>query len=220
MTANALSVLNNTADVFDSGDTVPGGLLAQISAKASDRFANVNLGSSTWYLFFNTTVPPFNSQLVREAVVAGLDQNAMNKLSSGTLSPGCYFVAPAVPGHPTAPCPYGNPSSGGDLAKARALVERSGLAGTKVTVWSEIRPPGQQWMTYYTTFLNQIGLKASIQLIADANYFTTNQLLGGDPANAVWLGPLLAATEMSACEPVYGHAPTGGRHAFSVSQLI
>ena len=36
--SNALSVLNNTADIFDWADTIPGSLLPQIKAKASDRF--------------------------------------------------------------------------------------------------------------------------------------------------------------------------------------
>src|ERR1700753_379039 len=44
---NALSVLNNAADVFDWSDTMPGSLLPQINSKAKGRFANVNLGGST-----------------------------------------------------------------------------------------------------------------------------------------------------------------------------
>ena len=47
------------------------------------------------------------------------------------------------------------------------------MAGTPVTVWSETRSPRQQWMTYYTQFLNQIGFKATQKVIADANYFST-----------------------------------------------
>jgi peptide/nickel transport system substrate-binding protein len=173
VSSNALAVLNNTADVFDWADTIPGSLLPQIKAKASDRFANVNLGGSTYYIFFNVTKPPFNNQLVREAVVTGLNEQAMNKLASGSLVPACFFLPPGVPGHPTSACPYGNPASGGNIAKAKALIKQSGDAGQSVTVWSETRSPRQQWMTYYTSFLNQIGLKASIKVIADANYFTT-----------------------------------------------
>ena len=173
ITSNALAVLNNTADVFDWADTIPGSLLAQINAKASDRFKNINLGGSTYYIFFNVTKPPFNNQLAREAVITGLNESAMNKLASGTLAPACFFLPPAVPGHPTGSCPYGNPASGGNIAKAKALIKQSGEAGAPVTVWSETRDPRQQWMTYYTSFLNQIGLKATIKVIADANYFTT-----------------------------------------------
>ena len=107
VTSNALSVLNNTADVFDWADTVAGSLLPQIHAKAAGRFQNINLGGSTYYIFFNVTNKPFNNQLAREAVVTGLNQDAMNRLSSGTLAPACFFLPPSVPGHPTSTCPYG-----------------------------------------------------------------------------------------------------------------
>ena len=97
----------------------------------------------------------------------------MSRLGSGTLIPGCFFLPPNMVGHPTGACPYGDPKSGGDIAKAKALVQQSGMAGTPVTVWSETRSPRQQWMTYYTQFLNQIGFKATQKVIADATYFTT-----------------------------------------------
>jgi peptide/nickel transport system substrate-binding protein len=170
--SNALSVLNNTADVFDWADTIPGSLLPQIQSQASDRYQK-KVMNSTYYIFLNVKAKPFSSQLAREAVVTGLNQNAMNRLGSGTLIPGCYFLPPGMVGHPTAPCPYGDPASGGDIAKAKALVKQSGMAGTAVTVWSETRSPRQQWMTYYTSFLNQIGFKATQKVIADANYFST-----------------------------------------------
>jgi peptide/nickel transport system substrate-binding protein len=170
--ANALSVLQNSADVFDWADTIPGSLLPQIQSQAKDRYQKKIMNSS-YYVFLNTQTKPFSSQLAREAVVTGLDQNAMNRLGSGTLIPGCYFLPPAMVGHPTATCPYGDPASGGNLAKAKQLVQQSGMAGTPVTVWSETRQPRQKWMTYYTQFLNQIGFKATQKVIADATYFTT-----------------------------------------------
>jgi peptide/nickel transport system substrate-binding protein len=169
--SNALAVLNNTADVYDWADTIPGSLLPQIHAKAQGRFGFVNLGGSVYYVFLNSTVKPFNNQLAREAVVTGLNEEAFNRLSSGSLAPGCFFLPPAVAGHPTGACPYGTPGIG-NLAKAKALVKQSGMAGQPVTVWSQERPPRQQWMTYYTQYLNQIGFKAKQKLIADANYFT------------------------------------------------
>ena len=170
--ANALAVLQNTADVFDWADTIPGSLLPQIQSQAADRYSK-KVMNSTYYVFMNTKTKPFSSQLAREAVVTGLDQNAMSRLGSGTLIPGCYFLPPGMVGHPSGQCPYGNPASGGNIAKAKALVQQSGMAGQPVTVWSETRSPRQQWMTYYTQFLNQIGFKATQKVIADATYFTT-----------------------------------------------
>jgi ABC-type transport system substrate-binding protein len=131
VTSNALSVLNNTADVFDWADTIPGSLLPQIHAKAAGRFQNINRGGSTYYIFLNSTVKPFNNQLAREAVVTGLNQDAMNRLSSGSLAAACFFLPPAVPGHPTSACPYGTPGTG-NLAKAKALVKQSGMEGQPV----------------------------------------------------------------------------------------
>jgi peptide/nickel transport system substrate-binding protein len=172
VSSNALAVLQNTADVFDWADTIPGSLLPQIQSQASDRYSK-KVMNSTYYVFMNTQTKPFSNQLAREAVITGLDQNAMSRLGSGTLIPGCYFLPPGMIGHPTGACPYGNPASGGNIAKAKQLVQQSGMAGTPVTVWSETRSPRQQWMTYYTQLLNQIGFKATQKVIADATYFTT-----------------------------------------------
>jgi peptide/nickel transport system substrate-binding protein len=171
--ANALAVLQNSTDVFDWADTIPGSLLPQITSQAADRYSKKSDFNATYYIFLNTKTKPFSSQLAREAVNTGLDQNAMSRLGSGTLIPGCYFLPPHMTGHPASTCPYGDPASGGDIAKAKALVTKSGMAGTPVTVWSETRSPRQQWMTYYTQYLNQIGFKATQKVIADATYFTT-----------------------------------------------
>jgi peptide/nickel transport system substrate-binding protein len=188
VSSNALSVLNNSADIFDWADTIPGSLLPQIQSRASDRFKKVNLGGSVYYVFLNVTNKPFKSQLAREAVLTGLNDNAMSRLSSGFTVPACFFLPPAIPGHPTGQCPYGNPASGGDIAKAKQLVQQSGMAGTPVTVWSETRSPRQQWMTYYTQFLNQIGFKATQKVLADATYFTTigNQKMHPQTGFADW----------------------------------
>jgi peptide/nickel transport system substrate-binding protein len=172
VSANALSVLNNSADVFDWADTIPGSLLPQVEQKAVGRYKQINLGGSTYYVFMNTQEKPFSSLLAREAVVVGLNQDEMSRLGSGTLQPACFFLPPAVVGHPNGKCPFGTPGTG-NLAKAKALVKQSGMAGTPITVWSETRAPRQQWMTYYTQFLNSIGFKATQKVIADATYFTT-----------------------------------------------
>ncbi|HUE28444.1 MAG TPA: ABC transporter substrate-binding protein [Solirubrobacteraceae bacterium] len=170
-TANALSVLNNSADIFDFADTVPPGVLPQVQSQATDRYSKI-VAASTYYFFLNTKTKPFSSQLAREAVVYGLDRNAIARLGSGYFIPGCYLLPPTMVGHATQTCPYGDPAVP-NLAKAKALVQQSGMAGTPVTVWGEERSPRRQFIDYYTSFLNQIGFKATEKIIADASYFPT-----------------------------------------------
>jgi peptide/nickel transport system substrate-binding protein len=168
----ATEVLNNQADYFDAADEIPGSLLPQIQSKASDRFKEVATAQN-FYFFMNTQSKPFSNQLAREAVVTGIDQNHLASLAGGFLEPGCYFLPPQIVGHPTAPCPYGSPTSGGNITKAKQLVQQSGMAGTPVTVWGENASPRKEYIDYYTSFLNQIGFKATEKLTARAVYFTT-----------------------------------------------
>ncbi len=168
----AQQVLNNQADNFDAGDTVPPTLLSQIQSSAGSRFAK-ETAALTFYFFMNTTTKPFNNPLVRQAVNLALDRRALQRLASGFITPGCYFLPPQLPGHPTAPCPYGDPNSAPNLSKAKALVQQSGLAGTPITVWGQNRSPRQEYVTYYTSVLNQLGFNATPKIIQSSLYFTT-----------------------------------------------
>jgi peptide/nickel transport system substrate-binding protein len=178
-TANALSVLNGSADVFDFADTIPPSVLQQVQSQASSRYSKL-VFPSTYYFFLNVKSKPFSSQLAREAVMVGLDRNALVRLGSGFFVPGCYLLPPPMVGHATKPCPLGDPTKP-DLAKAKQLVKQSGMAGTPITVWGEERSPRRQFVDYYTSFLNQIGFKASEKIIADATYFPTIGALKNNP---------------------------------------
>ncbi len=165
----AEQVLNNQADVFDWGDTLPPSLLPQITAKAKDRYAKVAT-VSTFYFFLNTKTKPFNNLQARQAVNYAIDKDAISRLASGFQKPSCYFLPEGIPGHPTNPCPYGDKP---DLAKAKALVKQSGLAGTKVTVWGETRSPRKEFVDYYADVLNKIGFKATPKILSDSSFFPT-----------------------------------------------
>jgi peptide/nickel transport system substrate-binding protein len=170
--AGALSVLNNSVDVFDWADIIPGSVLQQVQSQASDRFSKAVL-NTTYFFFLNTHNKPFSSQLAREAVIYGLDRNALVRLGAGFWTPACYYLPPNMIGHPTAACPYGDPAGQPNIEKAKALVKQSGMAGTPVTVWGQQRTPRRQFIDYYTSMLNQIGFKATEKIIADASYFPT-----------------------------------------------
>jgi peptide/nickel transport system substrate-binding protein len=179
-TTEASDVLNNQADVFDWGDTIPPALIQQVSSQASARFRSVQT-NKTFYWFLNTTQKPFTSQLARQAVATAADRPALARLGSGALIPGCYLLPPAMVGHPTQPCPYGSPTSAPNVAQAKKMVQQSGMAGTPVTVWAENRQPRLEWAENYAATLNSIGFKATLKTIADANYFSTIETLKNHP---------------------------------------
>jgi peptide/nickel transport system substrate-binding protein len=169
----AEQVLSNQADAFDAGDTVPPTLLSQITSQAADRFTKEPIPSNI-YFFLNTQIAPFNNLMAREAVNYALDRRALERLASGLITPLCYFLPPGIVGHPSTPCPYGgDPNSAPDLAKAKSLIQQAGLTGAPVTVWGETRSPRQEYIHYYTSVLNSIGLKATERITQDSVYFQT-----------------------------------------------
>ncbi len=170
--SEAQQVLNDQADAFDAGDTLPPALLSQIQSRAKDRFSKETI-PSTFYFFLNTRLKPFNNEKARQAVNYALDKRALSRLASGFLDPECYFIPKGLTGHPDAPCPYGDPNQAPDLAKAKQLVQQSGTAGTKIVVWGQMRSPRREYVDYYTSVLNKIGYKATPKIISDETYFPT-----------------------------------------------
>jgi peptide/nickel transport system substrate-binding protein len=178
-TTEASAVLNNSADVFDWGDTIPPALIQQVTG-LTDRFKSIQT-NKTFYWFLNTQNKPFNNAMARAAVAMATDRPALAKLGSGALTPGCYLLPPAMVGHPAQPCPYGDPASAPNVAAAKKLVQQSGMAGQPVTVWAQNRQPRLEWATNYAATLNAIGFKATLKTIADATYFSTIETLKNHP---------------------------------------
>ena len=168
----AQQVLNNQKDNFDAGDTLPPSIVPQVQSQASDRFEPVTI-PSTFYFFLNVRIPPFNNELARQAVNTAIDRPALQRLASGFLEPGCFFIPAGIPGHPDSQCPYGAADGHGDIAKAQQLVQQSGTAGQNITVWGEQRAPRTQYVEYYADLLNKIGYHATPKLISDTTYFPT-----------------------------------------------
>jgi peptide/nickel transport system substrate-binding protein len=178
-TTEASDVLNNSADVFDWGDTIPPALIQQVT-KQNDRYKAWET-NKTFYWFLNTTQKPFTSTLARQAVAYAVDRPALARIGSGALVPGCFLLPPQMVGHPTGACPYGNVNASPDVTKAKQMVQQSGMAGTPVTVWAENRQPRLQWAENYAQTLNSIGFKATLKTIADADYFSTIETLKNHP---------------------------------------
>lgn len=170
--AQADEVLSNTADLFDWNTPLPPAAVQQAQREASARYS-VEPVAEVSYFFLDTAAAPFDSALARQAVVSALNRPAYAKLASGYLSPGCYLLPPQIIGHPSAPCPYGDPSADGDVAKARELVQRSGTAGDSVTVWGPSDSPHKEFVDNFAQTLDAIGYKASERVISPATYYPT-----------------------------------------------
>ncbi len=174
--ANAQAVLNNTADVFDPGDTLPASLLQQIQSQAADRYQAMPLNSS-WYFWFATYKKPFNNIYARQAVLAAMDDRALSRLDSGFQTPDCHLIPFGIVGHSdpsscTAAIGH-NPDAAPNTTLAKQLMQKSGMIGQPVTVYGEERSPRRQYLDYFTSVLNSLGFKASEKVVNSGVYFTT-----------------------------------------------
>lgn len=165
-------VLSNRADNVDPATTLPLALLSRFQSAAPARFKAEPI-PSTLSFFMNTTVPPFNSELARRAVVTALNRRALARAAGGLLSPDCYLLPDGIPGHPGGSCPYGEASGYGNLEAGRQLVQASGTAGQTITVWGEKGEPEQAYVRYYARLLGRLGYRVGTNLIPSSTYFRT-----------------------------------------------
>jgi peptide/nickel transport system substrate-binding protein len=168
--AAASQVISGRADGYDPGAPLPASAQARARELGSKRFDMLSV-PATLYFFMNTVQPPFDSELARRAVIAGLDRPYMAKLSKGALEPGCYLIPDGITGHPSASCPYGDANDPGDLKTARQLVQSSGTAGAPVVVWVEDSSPERAYARNYTKLLNRLGFDARTETVPTAQDF-------------------------------------------------
>jgi peptide/nickel transport system substrate-binding protein len=173
VTANAEQVLNNQADVFDPGDTLPASILQQVKSQAGDRYKPIPT-NSTYYFWFGVNQKPFNNIYARQAVQAALDDRALSRLASGFLTEDCHLIPPGIDGNSSpSSCPYHSPTGAPNMTKAKELMQKSGMIGQAVTVYGEDRAPRRQWLDYFTSVLNSLGFKATEKVVNSGVYFTT-----------------------------------------------
>jgi len=171
--ANAEQVLNNQADVFDPGDTLPASIVQQIKSQAADRY-NAQPLNSSWYFWFGVNKKPFNNLYARQAVLAAIDDRALSRLDSGFMTPDCHLIPFGIVGHSSpSSCPFHNPDGAPNMTLAKQLMAKSGMKGQSVTVYGEERSPRKQYLDYYTSVLNSLGFKATEKVVNSGVYFTT-----------------------------------------------
>jgi peptide/nickel transport system substrate-binding protein len=157
-------------------DAPPPDIKPEVKAKYSDRYEE-HTTNSTYYIFMNTRVAPFDKKEVREAVNYGIDKPALARLFAGELAPGCSFLPPRMPGYDRAldieDCPWGNPNESPDLERARQIIADAGAAGQKVTVWGDTLDPDDEAAEAYADMLNKMGLDAKPEILDAGVYFQT-----------------------------------------------
>ncbi len=172
------SVSRQAQDVIGGGldymqDAPPTDLLAEVKARHADRYKEWPT-LSTYYFFLNQRIPPFDDQQVREAVNVAIDSTAIARLFGGRLKPTCNFIPEGIAGHEEIePCPFGDPSGEGDVARAKQMVEQAGAAGEQVTVYVNNDSNRPEIGENYTALLDEIGLDADLEVVDGAVYFQT-----------------------------------------------
>ena len=126
---------------------------------------HTNPQPATIDLFLNTRLAPFDRLDVRRALNYAADRAAAVQAVGGpdVAQATCQILPPHFPGYRPY-CPYtAGPTTQGtwtapDLAKARALVARSGTRGMKITVWSWADLKG--FGPYTVKLLRSLGYRA------------------------------------------------------------
>jgi peptide/nickel transport system substrate-binding protein len=167
-------VIDNKLDFMTEDPT--GDLLPQVRAKYADRFRQAPNPPNTYWFFLNETTPPFDKLEVRQAVNYAIDSRALQRIFGGRLEPGCNFLPPGYAGNgykKIDPCPYGDPAGPPDIAKAKAMIKKAGVAGQSVTVWANNKDPRPAIIEYLRDLMTQIGFKAKTKILDQQVYFAT-----------------------------------------------
>jgi YVTN family beta-propeller protein len=148
---------------------------------------------STLAFAMNTRVPPFDDVNVRRAVNLALDRRVAAAFF-GEARITCQILPPNFPGYRPY-CPYSFDTdddaewSAPDLARARRLVNASGYAGTKVTVWTMAHPPPYDFEglgKHIGDLLRELGFQTTVRVTKEvgrhfelvANSRTRAQIFG------------------------------------------
>jgi YVTN family beta-propeller protein len=140
-------------------------------------------------LFLNTRVPPFNRLDARKAINLAVDRAAATSAWGGpnVAEPTCQLLPPNFPSYrPYCPYTAGSTKSGNwtapDLARAKALVARSGTRGMKVTVWAWSQAKGFNQVA--VKVLRSLGYRVAVKPVVGDRFWGAV----GDSRNRAQIG--------------------------------
>jgi peptide/nickel transport system substrate-binding protein len=152
------AVITGRLDVMQ--EPAPVDLLPEVRSKYRDRYRE-DTTASTVALVPDTSVPPFDDQVVRRAVGLSLDPQTLGRLYDGLLEPSCNLLPDVVRGYRRLdPCPLGDLDEPPDLPKAKEQIDKAGATGAPVSVSAEPGVPSTVQRNVIRT-MRTIGLAAS-----------------------------------------------------------
>jgi peptide/nickel transport system substrate-binding protein len=139
---------------------------------------HVTPSPSIFFLALNTRRPPFNDELARKALAYAFDRSPVVAGLGGEVvaAATCVLLPPNFPSYRPY-CPYvakrGVPDSGPDLARARALVRRSGTKGDVVKTMKVITSPGPfaPMNVELVRTLRALGYRPSVLKVKDVDHY-------------------------------------------------
>ncbi|WP_407067860.1 ABC transporter substrate-binding protein [Mesorhizobium sp. M8A.F.Ca.ET.213.01.1.1] len=164
-------------------DGIPPAKFQEVMADPEQKARVVEGGQlHTGYVTMNTTMAPFDNVKVRQAVNMALNKARIIQIINGRAVPANQPLPPSMPGYDKAykGYPY-------DVAKAKALLAEAGHPdGFETQLFAMNTDPNPRIAQAIQQDLAAIGIKASIQSLAQANVIAA----GGDKAGApmIWSG--------------------------------
>ncbi len=135
------------------------------------KLAHLDPELAFYYVIMNTRLPPFTNVDARRAVAMAVNRKVAVNLYGGPAvgTPLCQLLPKGIAGYVDY-CPFTkNPGAGWqapDLAAARALVERSGTKGMRVTLVVSDREVERAIGVYLQSVLADLGYQASLHDIS------------------------------------------------------
>jgi peptide/nickel transport system substrate-binding protein len=167
----AIALKSGTIDMYVSVDA------SQVSSlqSAGDKILNPP-GSGFYQVIINTSTPPLNNPLVRQALSLAFDRAEFVQTSLFGLAQPLYSIfAPASPAYDRA-----LNTGSYDLAKAKALLQQAGVKHLTLSIGSPAILPTNEFLPVYQQDLAQIGVTLKINEI-DIATWAQESATGGFP---------------------------------------